>query len=308
MIPKVIHYCWFGGNPLPELAVKCIESWKKYCPDYEIKEWNESNFDLNCCTYVREAYKAKKWAFVSDYVRFWILYHEGGVYFDTDVELIKPIDDIIKKGSFMACEKTNEINWKTNMVAPGLGLAANPGLGLYKEMLNFYEKRHFLNKDGTYDTTTIVVYTTDLLRKYGLRNYDKVQIVNNIQIYPPEYFCPMDYQTGEIVITSNTRSIHHYSASWFSKTEKLIVKIGRVFLKYGQVGHIAERLLTFPLRVWNKIQKLGIKGTINFSRKKINIGVKNIMDKIIGLTNSGGGITNPLQFYIKYELLFGGVL
>ena len=97
MIPKIIHYCWFGGNPLPELAQKCIASWKKYCPDYEIKEWNESNFDLNCCDYVREAYEAKKWAFVSDYARFWILYHEGGVYFDTDVEVLKPIDTIVEK-------------------------------------------------------------------------------------------------------------------------------------------------------------------------------------------------------------------
>ena len=104
MIPKVIHYCWFGGNPLPELAKICIDSWKKYLPDYEIKEWNETNFDLDSCEYIREAYNCKKWAFVSDYARFWILYNYGGLYFDTDVEILNPLDDIIKCGSFMGNE------------------------------------------------------------------------------------------------------------------------------------------------------------------------------------------------------------
>ena len=104
MIPKIIHYCWFGRNPLPELAQKCIASWKKYLPDYEIKEWNEDNFDVNIIPYTAEAYAAKKYAFVSDYARFWILYKYGGIYFDTDVEVIRPIDDIIAKGNFMGCE------------------------------------------------------------------------------------------------------------------------------------------------------------------------------------------------------------
>ena len=105
MIPKIIHYCWFGGNPLPELAMKCIESWRTYFPDYEIKEWNEDNFDVNIIPYTKEAYENKKYAFVSDYARFWILYNHGGIYFDTDVEVIKKMDDIIEKGSFMGCEK-----------------------------------------------------------------------------------------------------------------------------------------------------------------------------------------------------------
>ena len=104
MIPKVIHYCWFGRNPLPPLAVKCIESWKKFLPGYEIKEWNEDNFDVNIIPYIQEAYEARKYAFVSDYARFYILYHHGGIYFDTDVEVIKSIDDIIERGAFMGCE------------------------------------------------------------------------------------------------------------------------------------------------------------------------------------------------------------
>ena len=141
MIPKIIHYCWFGGNPLSELAQKCISSWKKYFPEYEIKEWNESNFNLQCCDYVKEAYEAKKWAFVSDYARFWILYHEGGLYFDTDVEVIKPIDDIINNGAFMGCERTGNYGLGVN---PGLGIGADPGISLYKEILDDYEKSHFI--------------------------------------------------------------------------------------------------------------------------------------------------------------------
>ena len=101
MIPKIIHYCWFGRNPLPDSAKKCIESWRKFFPEYEIKEWNEDNFDVHLIPYVEEAYNAKKYAFVSDYARFWILYFYGGVYFDTDVEVIRPMDDILAKGGFM---------------------------------------------------------------------------------------------------------------------------------------------------------------------------------------------------------------
>ena len=130
MIPKVIHYCWFGGNPLPASAKKCIASWRKYLPDYEIKEWNESNFDVNIIPYTAEAYKAKKYAFVSDYARFWIFYKYGGLYFDTDVEVIKNMDDIIAKGPFMGCE--NEA--KAGATPVQLGVA--PGLGLYGEILD----------------------------------------------------------------------------------------------------------------------------------------------------------------------------
>ena len=271
MIPKIIHYCWFGGNPLPELAVKCIESWKKYCPDYEIKRWDESNFDLNCCDYVKEAYRAKKWAFVSDYARFKVLYDEGGLYFDTDVELIKPIDDIIERGPFMGAEigqpfdeitqaKINaimqDIDADTNAdrniitsdchaaaleltrdqsgateeldrsgsgssVAPGLGLAANPGLALYRKILDYYEKAHFIMEDGSLNQISVVMYTTEYLKRYGLKQpVNTIQKVAGIYVYPAEYFSPMDYETGEITLTENTRSIHHYMASWFNPHEK----------------------------------------------------------------------------------------
>lgn len=279
MIPKIIHYCWFGGNPLPDLSKKCIVSWKQYCPDYEIKEWNESNFDLNCCDYVREAAQAKKWAFVSDYARFWILYNYGGIYFDTDVELIKPIDEIVKKGPFMGFEIDPHEGDKTlapglGLAAnPGLGLAANPGLGLYKNILEVYEKRHFLNQDGTTDQSTVVTFITEFLVRDGLDNKSGIQYVDGIYIYPSEYFCPMDYDTGKINTTENTVSIHHFSASWLSKTEDKILEINRFCLnKFGEEkGRKIARIIDFSFRVKNKIEKFGIGGTIRFVGEKLRL-------------------------------------
>lgn len=228
-IPKIINYCWFGRKPLPNLAKKCIESWKKFCPEYKIIEWNEDNFDINICTYTQQAYEAQKYAFVADYARFYILFNFGGIYFDTDVELIKSIDTIIEKGSFMGLEQNyNEKNITNSLkVTPGLGIAANPGLGIaanpglsiYQEMLDLYSKKKFINENGSLDLTTIVEYTTDILIKHGLKNKSGIQQIDNIYIYPKEYFCPIDYRTGKKNFTENTYSIHHYMASWHSKKE-----------------------------------------------------------------------------------------
>lgn len=227
MIPKKIHYCWFGRGEMPELAKQCIESWKKYLPDYEIKRWDESNFDVNITPYTRQAYEAKKYAFVSDYARFWILYKYGGLYFDTDVEVIKPMDDIIARGPFMGCENPAEAGATPDSlgVAPGLGLGVNPGLGLYKELLDMYSDLNFKNPDGSLNKETIVTKTTTLLARHGLENTNAIQQVMGVNIYPKEYFCPQDYITGEINITIKTVSIHHYAASWVSNYEKLRSKI-----------------------------------------------------------------------------------
>lgn len=214
MIPKVIHYCWFGKNPLPEDAKKCIESWKKYMPEYEIKEWNEDNYNIEMIPYTKEAYQAKKYAFVSDYARFWILYNFGGLYFDTDVEIIKPMNDIIDRGSFMGCENLITKDNKKLSVAPGLGIGCEKENFLYKEILDKYSKLHFLHSDGSLNLETVVTYTTNLLEKYGLKHNNEIQNIRNIWIYPKEFLCPKDYITGEITITPNTYAIHHYSASW----------------------------------------------------------------------------------------------
>lgn len=236
MIPKIIHYCWFGGKPLPESARKYIASWRKYFPDYEIKEWNENNFDVNIISYTAEAYKARKYAFVSDFARFWILYHHGGLYFDTDVEVIGSFDDIIARGPFMGCESgLRPMEGDSLLVAPGLGLGVNPGLGLYKELLDLYNSLFFINKDGSLNTETIVTYTTNLLCKHGLINTDKIQDICGIKIYPVDYFCPISTIDGKLRLTENTHSIHHFDQSWQSPARKygrkLILKLGGVKLK-----------------------------------------------------------------------------
>lgn len=223
MIPKVIHYCWFGRNPLPKSALKCITSWKKFFPDYEIKEWNEDNFDVNVIPYTKEAYEAKKYAFVSDYARFWILYQHGGIYFDTDVKVIKSFDEIIARGAFMGREagaylKNICYNYQGDglAVAPGLGLGVNVGHPLYKEFLDIYDNLSFKNKDGSLNTKTIVSYTSEILVKHGLGDDNQhPQNIEGIWIYPSNVFCPMDHtRGGEVTMTPDTVSIHLYDASW----------------------------------------------------------------------------------------------
>ena len=215
MIPKIIHYCWFGRNPLPASAQKCIASWRKFLPDYEIKEWNEDNFDVNSILYTKQAYEAKKYAFVSDYARFWILYHEGGLYFDTDVELVGNMDDIIARGAFMGIEKGASFDGKP-MVAPGLGLGVESGHAFYHKMLQVYDDQSFINSDGSYNNMTIVSYTTRELYTHGMKPSEDMQEVEGIWIYPADYFCPMDSTTGIITKTVRTVAIHHYDCSWMN--------------------------------------------------------------------------------------------
>lgn len=237
-IPKVIHYCWFGRKPMPKLALKCIASWKEYLPDYEIKEWNEDNFDVNIIPYTKDAYNAGKYAFVSDYARFWILYYHGGVYFDVDVEVIKPMNDILMKGQYMGCELSfrNEIN-----VAPGLGMAAFPQEEIYKELLDLYSGLKFYNSDGSMNLTTIVKYTTDVLSKYGFVKENRNQECLGIYIYATDYFCPINNRTKKCVITDNTYSIHHFAATWVPWSSK-VMKLKRFFFTEEQISAISRFL------------------------------------------------------------------
>lgn len=217
-IPKIIHYCWFGGKPLPESAIKCINSWKKYCPDYEIIEWNEKNFPIEeTCDYVKEAYSMKKWAFVSDYVRFEVIYKYGGLYFDTDVEIIKPIDDLIQNGPFFGLELNNG-NYD---IQPGLGMGAEKGNAFYKKMLDDYRNDHYILENNQINTDTVVDRTSRILKEEGYNPKENThQFISGINIYPLDYFCPMDYNTGKVNITENTYSIHWYDMSWLTEKEK----------------------------------------------------------------------------------------
>ncbi len=184
-----------------------------FLPDYEIKEWNEDNFDVNIIPYTKDAYEAKKYAFVSDYARFWILYKYRGLYFDIAVEVIKPMDDIIERGPFMGVEVPAN-NAGTPKVAPGLGLGVSPGLGLYKNLLDLYATLHFVNNDGSLNQKTIVSYTTEILQREGLQPTNEIQEIAGIWIYPADYFNPFNDLTGKLDITANTRSIHWYSKTW----------------------------------------------------------------------------------------------
>ena len=228
MIPKTIHYCWFGRGELTPLAKKCIASWRQFFPDYEIKEWNEDNFDVNRIPYTAEAYKAGKYAFVSDYARFWVLYHFGGVYFDTDVEVIKPIDDVIEAGAFMGFEQLGECP----AVNPGLGLATEPESPLYLAVLDRFERMSFLTENGSLNPYTMIPMVTELLKERGLTGNGSIEHVSGINIYPPDWFNPFDDATGKLRKTENTRTIHWFAKSWMpaepawrTKTKRLLRRI-----------------------------------------------------------------------------------
>ena len=163
MIPKIIHYCWFGRGPMPELAIKCIDSWKKYLPDYELRLWNEDTFDMNISPYVAEAYKAQKYAFITDYVRLWVLNNYGGIYMDTDVEVLKSFNDLLHLPAFTGYEKT-----KDTMFCPVTGIMASEAGGIWvTEQLEYYKKKHFIRYDGTFDTTPNTYTITSIMLKNG---------------------------------------------------------------------------------------------------------------------------------------------
>jgi len=211
-IPKIIHYCWFGRKPKPELARKCINSWKKFCPDYEILEWNEDNFDVSTAPgYVQQAYEAKRWAFVSDYVRLQALTEMGGVYMDTDVEVIKPLDPYLHHEAFAGFEHPERIQ-------TGL-LACRPGFQLFRDFMAYYDTASFFRPDGSADVTTNVEILTGLCRQRGFVPGDQYQIVEGLAIYPREIFCPVDFDTKKLRKTRKTVTIHWFSGSWHTEEE-----------------------------------------------------------------------------------------
>lgn len=209
MIPKKIHYCWIGGNPLPKSAKKCIASWKKYCPDYEIIEWNETNYDFTKNQYMKEALEAKKWGFVPDFARLDIIYQHGGIYLDTDVEIVKSFDPLLKNKGFAGFESEENVNF-------GQGFGAEPGNKVIKELMDSYEKLRFKNDDGSLNMIASPKLNTDTLVELGLKQDNtKQELIGCFSIYPIEYFCPKAYIDGVIRKTENTFSIHHFDASWF---------------------------------------------------------------------------------------------
>lgn len=212
MIPKTIHYCWFGGKAIPPSAKKCIKSWKKYCKGYKIIKWDESNFDISSAPlYVRQAYETKKWAFVTDYVRLAVVFEYGGIYFDTDVEVIRSFDPLLKYQAFFGFEDN------TN-VATGLGFGSESKLEILKRLMQEYNDIPFIKDDGSFDNTPCTKRNTKVFIDCGLNQNGFTQkLMNEVIIFSKDYFCPKSFVDGIIRITENTYCIHHFDASWLSK-------------------------------------------------------------------------------------------
>ena len=241
MIPKIIHYCWFGRGPKPKLAKRCIESWKKYCPDYEIKEWNEDNFDLDMYPYVREAYDNRKFAFVTDVVRLYALLNEGGIYMDTDVEVLKPLDSL--------CEYEAVSGFEAEARIPTGLMACRGGHPLFQEMLNDYDGLHFVRKDGSLDMTTNVTRITNVCLRHGFIPNGKLQTVAGFTLLPQDYLCPKDWDTKIIHLTKNTLCIHHFDGSWVPKSRRTKAKIIKI---------IGPTLTNFVFRIKAHLREWGL--------------------------------------------------
>lgn len=260
MIPKKIHYCWFGGKPLTEQVQKCIASWKKFCPDYEIIEWNEDNFDIECCPYVSEAYQAEKWAFITDYARLWTLYTYGGIYMDTDVEVIGDLNAFLSNMAFSGFENEEQI--PTGIIAAEKG---NPWI---KRLLDYYKGRHFILEDGCLDLTTNVETITKITKTYyPVQLNNTYQMLGDVTFYPKDYFCPKDFETHEIHLTDNSVTIHHFSGSWVTAEERILHEnINKVKNKYGKiVGKVYKNIAEYIFVG----KKDGLKGIKILTKQKI---------------------------------------
>lgn len=267
---KKIHYCWFGGNELPSSVKKCINTWKKLMPDYEIKEWNEKNFDINTSSFVKEAYENKKWAFVSDYVRIYALYHEGGIYFDTDMKVIKDVSHIVDKEMFLGYEDSGYVGTAV------IGVKEKHNKYI-KEILDYYNKINHFNPEIIYNYANPVIITKiikkydNYLNKQGIRIFD-----NNIYVYPRDYFYPLSYNYAEKVYTENTCMIHLFNATWTDKGERRVIGIYR---KFGpEFGKIINSSIDKFFGFRDNIKKF-IKNIYNFFRFKYSVHI-NISKRI----------------------------
>lgn len=254
-IPKKIHYCWFGGKDLPELARLCIQSWKEYCPDYEIIEWNEDNFNLDRYPYVREAYDNGKFAFVTDVVRLYVMANYGGFYMDTDVELIAPLDSLRRFEAISGFESDTEI-------PTGL-MGSIPHQKMIEELLKEYESVHFITKAGGLDLTTNVVRITNACTRYGFTPNNTLQTVNGFTFLPKDYLCPKDHATGRITRTKNTIAIHHFNGSWQTDEDRCAKRVASLFPNY-----IPRKVVTALARVIAVVKYRGVSGLVGYAKDR----------------------------------------
>lgn len=215
LIPKKIHYCWFSGTPIPDKLRGCIDSWKRFCPDYEIIRWDEGNYDFGKSLYMRQAYERQRWSFVSDVARLDILYRHGGIYLDTDVELRRSLDELLYQPAFCGVEKWGIVN--TSMSG------AQPGNLVVRAMMDYRKDRPFLYKDGGENWMSSGYYDTLPLIQKGMRPNGETQLIagSMMTVYAAEFFQPFDYMSGETHITQNTFAIHHFSGAWLGQEAAL---------------------------------------------------------------------------------------
>lgn len=262
MIPKVIHYCWFGKNDLPKEVQKCIDSWHEFCPDYEIIRWDESNYDIRKCTYMSQAYDAGKWAFVSDYARLDIVYTYGGIYLDTDVELIKPLDSLLGYNMFCGFETRDFINL-------GLGFGAEARHDILQQIMNVYKDLSFIKDNNEMDLTPCPRYQTEGIKKNGFVIDGTMQYREGVMVCPIDYFNPIDCQTGEINLTDNTYSIHHFSMSWKTINQRALDRKSKML--YRRCSPQLVRYILIPYRIFYKIKDVGMRGAVSLAISKIRL-------------------------------------
>ena len=278
MIPKIIHYCWVGNAPKPKSVLYCIESWKKFCPDYEIKEWNESNYDFSKNHYMKQAYDAKKWGFVPDYARLDIIYQYGGIYLDTDVELVKSFDELLDQDAFMGFENTGDGEYFVNC---GQGFGAVPKHEIIKAARDLYDNLEFINFDGTLNMLASPHYTTQTLCQFGLEQKDKEQKLPNMMIYRSDVLCPKNFRTGKLNVTGKTVSIHHFTASWLDDQIKKEMEHQQLLERYFGIK-LAKNILLIE-SVWKKyagiklITKLPKRIIYKIKRKIVYLRITTIL-------------------------------
>lgn len=245
MIPKVIHYCWFGRGKMPKLAEICIESWRKYLPDYELRLWNEDTFDVNSNLFTKQAYQSRKFAFVTDYVRLHALYHQGGIYMDTDVEVVKNMDYFLQFPAFSGFE--DEINIPTGL------MASEKGGNWVKFLLTYYDDMPFIKEDGSFHAVTNTYTIGEMTKTLGFIPNNKYQrISDEVHLFPKDYFCPKSQVSGRIESSENTYCIHHFSGSWMPLKAKRLTKTKRALMRIIGVKNVEFLIKTFRLE---KIKK-----------------------------------------------------
>ncbi|MCC8071798.1 MAG: glycosyl transferase [Bacteroidales bacterium] len=255
MIPKKIHYCWFGRGPKPELALRCIESWKKYLPGYEIKEWNEDNFDLSQWPYAQEAYEHRRFAFVSDIARLYALYNEGGIYMDTDVEVVKSLEPLMNYQAVSGFESMTRI--PTGLIA---SISHHP---IIFELLNDYKDIHFVKSDGSLDLTTNVKRVTDTMLQHGISLNNTLQTIDGFTFLPVDYLCPKNYKGEMINFTQNTLVIHHFAGSWLTDEEKLAFELR------SRLPHCPEFLRGHLSMAWSIMRLHNTKEAIKYLLQRL---------------------------------------